>query len=757
MKNIIIAVIILRGVLATTQAVAQPLDASRPEYLLQVAEEKFEAKDYYNALTFYDKYYDQTKDRSVTFKMGMAYMGLRDYVKAEQSFFRSLQRDKQSGNESDPMARFYLGQMQKMNEKYDEAIIAFEEFIKGSKDAKATERAKTEMEGAKMAMRMKENLKMTVENLGNKINTPNNEYSPSVAGGTLYFAAMRDAKETVLNGKEGDYFTKIYAVFKKADGTWDTPNPIAGDVNGIGKHQGNVSFSPDGKVMYFTRFGVSNSEISESKIFYSVNKGSSFGAPNEVAGVNGNWIAKHPAMGDLYGKSVLFFSSNMPGSKGGYDIFYAERKDDGNFSAPVNAGDVINTEGDEETPFYRDGKLYFSSNGLVGIGGFDNFTTTWNGSVWSKPENMGKGYNSSTDDHYLTMDAGGNVFFTSNRGGGRSIKSKTCCDDIYAMYKPPVVVDLMVNAKDPSGKLLKDIKYELTDISRKGTPDTKTGETYASKLDLKRGYKVIATKIGYYPDTIEFNTNDIVETTTLKKTVNLRPLPVVIVSLRANTLTAGNPLNGVTYTLYEIGGKNDTRTMDIYTATLVREKSYMLVAGKQGYGPDTVKFDTRGIKETTEIEKTLNLKPRLITVKRNEGIKLNNIFYKYDKFEATPEHMDNWDLAQQSLDYLYNIMTKYPDMVIELSSHTDARGSDTYNMGLSQRRADGARKYLLGKGIAENRVQSKGYGESVLTNSCGNGVKCSEEEHLANRRTEFKILSGPTTIEITEQVPAVKN
>ena len=144
----------------------------------------------------------------------------------------------------------------------------------------------------------------------------------------------------------------------------------------------------------------------------------------------------------------------------------------------------------------------------------------------------------------------------------------------------------------------------------------------------------------------------------------------------------------------------------------------------------------------------------MIIVKRNEAIKLNNIFYKYDKFEANDAHMENYGLAKESMDYLYDIMSKYNDMVIELSSHTDSRGSDDYNMKLSQRRADGVKKYLKDKGIADNRIVSKGYGETLLVNKCGNGAKCSDEEHLANRRTEFKILSGPTSIEVIEQQPA---
>ena len=91
-------------------------------------------------------------------------------------------------------------------------------------------------------------------------------------------------------------------------------------------------------------------------------------------------------------------------------------------------------------------------------------------------------------------------------------------------------------------------------------------------------------------------------------------------------------------------------------------------------------------------------------------------------------------------------------MVIELSSHTDSRGTKGYNEKLSQRRADSAKRWLLEKGITEERIQAVGYGEEKVLNRCVNGVKCSEEEHQLNRRTEFKILSGPTSIRIEKQV-----
>jgi outer membrane protein OmpA-like peptidoglycan-associated protein len=94
------------------------------------------------------------------------------------------------------------------------------------------------------------------------------------------------------------------------------------------------------------------------------------------------------------------------------------------------------------------------------------------------------------------------------------------------------------------------------------------------------------------------------------------------------------------------------------------------------------------------------------------------------------------------------LMDQYPDMVIELSSHTDSRGVGAYNQKLSQRRADSAKKWLVAEGIQGDRIKTVGYGEKQLLNRCKDGVRCNEDEHQLNRRTEFKIVAGPQTIQV---------
>jgi hypothetical protein len=116
------------------------------------------------------------------------------------------------------------------------------------------------------------------------------------------------------------------------------------------------------------------------------------------------------------------------------------------------------------------------------------------------------------------------------------------------------------------------------------------------------------------------------------------------------------------------------------------------------------------------------------------AITIKDIYYELDKADLRPE-------SKNGLDSLYGILMGYPTIQVEISSHTDSRGSNPYNQDLSQRRAESVVRYLTTvKGIAPQRLVARGYGEVKLLNECADGVRCSEEQHQINRRTEFRIL-----------------
>jgi peptidoglycan-associated lipoprotein len=117
-----------------------------------------------------------------------------------------------------------------------------------------------------------------------------------------------------------------------------------------------------------------------------------------------------------------------------------------------------------------------------------------------------------------------------------------------------------------------------------------------------------------------------------------------------------------------------------------------------------------------------------------QPIALPKIYYDFDKYNIRPD-------AAEELNKVIRFMIQYPDAIIELSSHTDCRGTFQYNMDLSQNRAQAAIEYISKfGGIKKERMIAKGYGETKLTNKCSDGVYCSEPDHQLNRRTEFTIL-----------------
>jgi outer membrane protein OmpA-like peptidoglycan-associated protein len=116
----------------------------------------------------------------------------------------------------------------------------------------------------------------------------------------------------------------------------------------------------------------------------------------------------------------------------------------------------------------------------------------------------------------------------------------------------------------------------------------------------------------------------------------------------------------------------------------------------------------------------------------NKRLGLTNIYYDSGKWELRPD-------AQKKLNETIQFLQDNPEISVELGSHTDSRGTDTDNLELSQKRAEGAVAYIVSAGIDPSRISAKGYGESQLTNKCANGVSCSDAEHAANRRTELRI------------------
>ncbi len=652
--------------------------------------------DYYRALEWYDKAYEESRDAELTVLIADLNYMLRDYTQAERWYGRAFRPTRSNRNNIEKIEekRFEYARSLKMTEKYDEAIEQFDLFMGKTKDETRRELAELEKIGCEFAKVAKTQDGLTITNAGRDVNTRNSEYSAYLSADKMemYFSSLFANEVVEIDEKNNDYHSKIFKSTRGERG-WSKPEVLDENINRPGFFNVNLSLTPDGRRMFFNRELLVGNVVTESKIYVSENQVSTWGPAQLVNGVNGEYLAKSPAAGELFGREVLFFVSNMEGGFGGYDIYYATYKGGGQYGGPVNLGPKINTAGDEETPFYRDGVLYFSSTGHPGIGGYDIFMSTWNGTLWSKPANLGKGYNSSVDDLYFMLDKEGyQGLLVSNRAaeGARSLKGRTCCNDIYNVNLKKIVADLLATSYDSDTKL---------------------------------------------------------------------------------------PLNGTTVELFELRddvpkliGTKTNPTGNSFDFPLELDMTYWIIGSADNYDNDTLEFSTLGLFDSKTYQLQLMLKPgkRFIRISREQPFVLENIFYDFDDDKILKE-------AEVDLEFIRGLMVEYPDMVIELSSHTDSRGTDIYNNDLSQRRAESARRWLVSRGVERRRIEAKGYGKTaaktvdariaeknpflkvgdVLTDSIifkllPDTVKF-EAAHRVNRRTEFKILSGPTSITIEEE------
>jgi len=195
-----------------------------------------------------------------------------------------------------------------------------------------------------------------------------------------------------------------------------------------------------------------------------------------------------------------------------------------------------------------------------------------------------------------------------------------------------------------------------------------------------------------------------------------------------------HPLNAVSVKLIDEAGKvieTFTTTKDgTYTFNVDCNKTYTVLGSKEDFKDDKKEVVTDKIDKTVN---TANLD--LIPLIEGNQIVINPIFFDFDKWNIRTD-------AQYELENIVDVMRSHPEMVIKIESHTDSRGSDKYNMKLSDRRAKSTRDYIVSRGIAAERLESAiGYGETQLLNKCSNGVKCTKAEHQLNRRSYFYILN----------------
>lgn len=382
----------------------------------------------------------------------------------------------------------------------------------------------------------------------------------------------------------------------------------------------------------------------------------------------------------------LYFTSDKPGGFGGHDIYYSDWDDEKQkWGEAVNVGNVLNTPYEERSVFiHPDGEtMYFASKGHNTMGGYDLFYSKLVDGAWTTPVNLGPPLNTPDDDVQLVVAGNGRYGYCSSyRQGGFGEK------DIYIITflgpeKPPV----LSNEDNLIASIAKPIK------------------------------EIIAE-----PELVSEGSNMAILTGIIRDEKTQQPLKaqIVLIDNEANTVIA------------EFSSDAETGK---YLVSLPGGKNYGIAVRKDGYLFHSENFVIPDESGFRQYNKDADLKK----VEVGQTIVLRNIFFDLDKYSLRPESVNE-------LERLIKLLNENPTMKIEISGHTDTRGSAEHNQELSQNRAKAVVDYLIAHGIDSSRLTYAGYGETKTLISDAEIAKMTsstekEEAHQQNRRTEFKILS----------------
>ena len=773
---------------------------------LKKAKRNMEMLNYIGAIELYNSILEKDDIAEAKINIAECYRKISDSENAEYWYGQVVRLP-----EAEPVHNLYYGQALQRNGKCDLAKEWYEKYISTVPD---------DMRGQYLVEACDYEQDLMTKNAGiydiehPDFNSNLDDFTPVYFKEGLVFSSERDKGNAVKRTHTwtGNPFLELYYVEAKpvegeGCGNFDygSPEKFAKKLN-TKFHDAAVTFSKDESEIFFTRnnivgkkVGKSDDNIVKLKVFSATSTGgNNFGAPEGLPFNSDEYSVAHPTL--TTDGTRLYFSSDMPGGFGGMDLYVSE-KESGRWGPPMNLGPAINTEGNELFPYYHaKERLYFSSDGQIGLGGLDLYYMDDLGEgQWGAVTNIGYPLNSISDDFGIVMNEEGTCgHFSSDRDGGAGR------DDIYSFRKTASPVEILVYDKDTKepiagatvvndctgntlttnadGKVTIDMKMnECCNFAASMEGYTDNGEEGCTK-DISIGDPVFV-EIPLEPET-KFELEGVV----FDSHTGL-PLPGATVELTndcedvVQTVVADSTggfsfplIEDCCYTVrgsmddYLAASVKDQCTKDMVEATTLQTTINLMpitagddpytgvtepVPGTTDYGTDPIidprtgepyppgEGPTEGTTGTgTGTDTSFGTGPG--TTQPGEAYAyLVHIYYDFDQSYIREEDYPE-------LEKLLNLLEDNTEYVVELGSHTDSRGSFAYNKSLSQRRAESVVRWLTDNGVSRDRLVPVGYGENNNVNDCANQIPCSEQEHQLNRRTEFRVLGRIGEVDPTE-------
>lgn len=640
--------------------------------------------NYGKALDFYKKAYTfNPKSALLNFRMGLCYLNSLERLESLDYLLKAYELK----NTVDPMIHYYIGQSYQIHYEWDKAIMEYEYYRKTLSQRDNVEEiflVNKRIEECQTGIDLTADpVRVWIDNLGPEINTEYPEYAPLVSAdeSIIFFTARRPS--TIGGGMAEDDNKHFEDIYSS---NYDFEANKWEPNENMGEDVNSKSHDATAGLSPDGRTLFVYLGFEGAGDIYQTNYEEGEWTKIKTVGKNINTKDFHETSAFLsYDGKKLYYVSEKEGGFGGHDIYVStwdEEKE--RWEEGVNMGPVINTKYDEAGAFiHPDGKtLYFASKGHETMGGYDIFYSTLENGVWTKPVNIGYPINTPDDDVHFVTDASGRYgYFASFRKDGYGEK------DIYRITFLGPEKEPILSSED---NLIASIANPVKEISIE--PQV---EVSNKNLIILKGFIRDAKTLEPVRATIELMDNE---------------EDIMIAEFTSDSET----------------GK--------YLISLPGGKNYGLAVKAEGYLFHSENFIIPETSGYREYQRDVDLKK----VSVGETIVLKNIFYDYDKATLRPE-------SKTELDRLTSLLEENPTLKIELSAHTDSRGSDSYNMDLSQRRAQSVVDYLIDKGVSKDRLVAKGYGETKVVVTDAEIAKMAtnadkEEGHQQNRRTEFKIL-----------------
>ncbi len=594
------------------------LQAQTPRAFEQAATVALEQHDYYAAFKYYGKVLEMEPKRTdIMVRYADAARLYGAYRDAEVHYEQALGADNAAAGKYHS-ALFGLALVKKSLGKYEEALRLFERYAaRPDSDPELGKKAASEIEECEWAMEKITNPDKLVQltPLDAQYNTGDSEMGMIQLGDTTYYGALHQVEW----GDKHLPARPLLQVMMSIHGG----KPVVAPFNKARMHTALPAFSPDGRFMVVP-LGEYVGETEVRCHLYWAKK------------INGQWSEFQPlpatvnvvgatqtqpslaASGDGY--YHLYYISDAPGGKGGKDIWVSKCSVSGSFAPPQNLT-ALNTTADEATPNFDPvtQALYFSSTGYQNLGGYDIYKSKWAKNAWQQPKHLPAPLNSSYNDLYYAPNGQQKAVLTSNRIGAAVLGEESCCYDLFTVSYLNLRLQLSALEKGTE-TALDEVAYTLIETQK--APNLKfapTASPVSYSIQREQMYTVLASKDGYFADTIQISALDLEPSRTdLDGKLYLRPKAVDL-ALKVFNQWSKEPLNGASIFLLEQSGSlKDSHVLgaESHESGLKAEylRSYLIIAQKDGFAPDTVEVTAKEMsKPGTKVIKNLYLTPATLS------------------------------------------------------------------------------------------------------------------------------------------------